>query len=57
MYDWYVWLTYAFYWTFQSISMVGYGDMTPRNPPEVAYCDFVVLIMTLMYAFFINSVW
>lgn len=33
MYDWYVWLNYAFYWTLQSISMVGYGDMTPRNPP------------------------
>lgn len=37
--------------------MVGYGDITPRNPVEVAYCDFAIVLMTLMYAFFISSVW
>ena len=33
VYSWYIWLNYAVYWTLQSITGVGYGDMTPRNPP------------------------
>jgi hypothetical protein len=56
-YPWYVWLNYAAYWTLQTISGVGYGDMTPRNPPEVVYCCLVDLLMTILYAFFINAVW
>ena len=31
--------------------------MTPRNPPEVVYCNFVVLFMSIAYAFFINMIW
>jgi hypothetical protein len=54
---WWVWLNYSAYWTLQSISMVGYGDMTPRNPPEVIYCNLAVLMMTMLYAFFISGVW
>lgn len=57
VYPWYVWLIYAFYWTLQSITGVGYGDMTPRNPVEVVLCNVVILFMTIAYAFFINSIW
>lgn len=31
-YDWYVWLSYAMYWALQTVSTLGYGDLTPRNP-------------------------
>lgn len=56
-YEWYVWFNYACYWTLQSISNVGYGDMTPRNPPEVAFSCVVIVLMSLMYGFFLNDVW
>jgi hypothetical protein len=41
----------------QSISLIGYGDISPRNPYEVAYCDVVIVVLTLVYAYFINTVW
>lgn len=56
-YPWYVWLNYAVYWTLQSVSMVGFGDITPRNPTEVLYCDMVLIAMTMLYAFFVSSIW
>lgn len=56
-YPWWVWLNYAVYWTLQSVSMVGFGDITPRNPAEVLYCDIVLIAMTMMYAFFVSSIW
>ena len=57
VYPWYIWLNYAFYWTLQSITGVGYGDITPRNPQEVIYCNFVILVMSVAYALFVNNVW
>jgi hypothetical protein len=54
---WDIWLTYALYWMLQSTALLGYGDITPRNPYEVAYCDVVIVLLTLVYAFFINTVW
>lgn len=45
------------YWVLQTVSGVGYGDITPRNPVEVAYCDVVIVIFCLFYALFVNSVW
>jgi cyclic nucleotide gated channel alpha 1 len=56
-YEWYVWLVYAVYWTLQSVSLLGYGDITPRNPYEVAFCDVALVIITLIYALFISAVW
>jgi hypothetical protein len=56
-YDWQVWLVYSVYWTLQSVSLLGFGDITPRNPYEVAFTDVVIVIMTLMYALFISSTW
>lgn len=56
-YQWWVWLDYAYYWALQTMSTLGYGDMTPRNPPEVIYCNIVILLTLFMYANFVNSVW
>ena len=57
VFSWYVWYEYALYWALQTSSTVGYGDLTPMNPPEVLYCNFVILFMTVLFAFFINSIW
>jgi hypothetical protein len=53
---WYVWLNYAAYWCLQTISTVGYGDMTPRNPTSVAFTNFTILIVMFFFVFFINSI-
>lgn len=31
-YTWPVWLNYSMYWVLQTVSGLGYGDITPRNP-------------------------
>lgn len=56
-FSWDVWYDYALYWAIQTSSTVGYGDLTPMNPPEVFYCNLVILLMTVLFAFFINSIW
>jgi hypothetical protein len=37
--------------------MVGFGDLTPRNPLEVQYCSAVILLVVLLYVFFVSGVW
>lgn len=53
---WYIWLNYAIYWALQTISTVGYGDITPRNPISVIFTNISILIMMFFFVFFINSV-
>ncbi len=55
-YPWYIWLDYAAYWCLQTISTVGYGDMTPRNPPSVVYTNITILMVVFFFVLFINSV-
>ena len=56
-YSWKVWLNYAVYWALQTISTLGYGDITPRNPVEVAYCDIVIIGFCFVYPYFLNAAW
>jgi len=56
-YDWYIWLNYSVYWCLQTVSMVGFGDLTAKNPVEVIYSSVVITCIVIFYAFFITGVW
>ena len=54
--QWYIWLNYAIYWSLQTVSTVGYGDITPRNPVSVVFTNISILIMMFFFVFFLNSI-
>ena len=54
--QWYIWLNYAMYWALQTVSTVGYGDITPRNPPSVVFTNISILITMFFFVFFINNI-
>jgi hypothetical protein len=35
---------------------VGYGDITPKNHNEIAFCTFAVLTGCGIYAYYINKI-
>lgn len=54
---WYIWFEYAVYWSLQTSATIGYGDMTPRNPQQVFYCNCMIILNTVFFAFYINTIW
>lgn len=55
-FDWYVWYIYALYWSVQTSATVGYGNMTPRNPQEVFFCNVVMLLTVCIFILFADRV-
>lgn len=55
--QWFIWYEYSLYWSLQTSATTGYGNITAQNPSQVIYCNFVMLLMTVMFAYFINYVW
>jgi len=56
-FDWPIWYDYAMYFSVQSIAGSGYGNITPRNPPEVLYTNLLILTFFVMYTVFKSEVY
>lgn len=55
-FNWYVWYIYALYWSVQTSATVGYGNITPRNPQEVFFCNVVMLITVCIFILYADKV-
>lgn len=55
--DWRVWFGYSIYWCLQTVSMVGFGDVTAKNPVEATFVSLVITLVVISFAFFITGVW
>lgn len=53
---WPIWYEYAMYFSVQSIAGTGYGNITPRNAPEVLYTNLIILTFFVMYTIFKSEV-
>jgi len=49
--------TYSLYWASTTMISIGYGDITPRNPSEIAYTIVVQFASCLLYGYSINEIW
>jgi hypothetical protein len=38
------------------MSTIGYGDITPKNPIEVLFAIFTMLISSIMFAYSLNTI-
>lgn len=47
---------HALYWTVQTLSTVGYGDVTPKSPPETLYAIGVMILGVAVYGYIIGNV-
>lgn len=36
---------------------VGYGDITPKNPPEILMTVFAMFISCIVFAYSVNAIW
>jgi voltage-gated potassium channel len=46
----------AWYWCMQTLSTIGYGDITPRTAPEMIYAIAVMIVGVGMYGYVIGNV-
>ena len=47
---------YSLYWVFMTLCTVGYGDVTPQNSQEIAFCCAVMLMGTFAFGYCLNTV-
>jgi len=47
---------FSLYWSIATMSTVGYGDVTARNPVEVFYACVVMFVATVSFGYAINQV-
>ena len=44
------------YWAFTTMAAVGYGEITPVEPNEVAYAMVIIIMSSFMFAYSVNSI-
>lgn len=55
-FEWPIWYEYAVYILVQTETGVGYGNMTPLNPPEVFLMNFVMVFNLWIFSYFANGI-
>jgi len=53
---WFFWYVYALYWSVQTAATTGYGDMTPRNPQTIFFCNVVMVITVVIFIIYTDKV-
>ena len=54
--DWPTRYLVSLYWAITTLCTVGYGDITAKNPFEMLYVSFIMLLGTLIFGYSINCV-
>lgn len=49
--------SYSLYWASTTMISIGYGDITPKNPTEVAFTIVIQFLSCLLYGYSINQIW
>jgi hypothetical protein len=48
--------TVALYWSFMTLSTIGYGDVTPQTPAEIWVACFAMVLGSSLYAYCVGAV-
>ncbi len=54
--EWHEKYLLSIYWALTTLVTVGYGDITPKNLYETAFCTFTLLCGTLVFGYMVNCV-
>lgn len=54
--EWGIQYLYSYYFISVTMITVGYGEIRPTNPVEVAVCTVIMMVCCLIFGFTINSI-
>lgn len=46
----------SIYWAFTTMAAVGYGEIVPVEPNEVAYAMVIIIMSSFLFAYSVNSI-
>ena len=54
--NWVVAYIYAMHFILMTMTTIGYGDITPRNPMEAVFTLFIMLICSALFGYTLNCI-